>query len=572
MLSYDVSLHPDCLYTMSIAEKNSNFLEQIIEKDLEEGRVCSIHTRFPPEPNGFLHIGHAKSVCLNFGLAEKFQGQCNLRFDDTNPAKEEQVYVNAIKEDIQWLGFQWAGDIHYASDYFDTFYQWAQQLIKDGKAYVCDLSPAEAKAYRGWATTPGKESPYRDRSVQENLDLLERMKQGEFEEGSKTLRARMDMASPNMNLRDPILYRIRRQSHHQTGNKWCIYPSYDFAHGQEDAIEGITHSICTLEFQDHRPLYDWFMDNLPVPHRSRQYEFGRLNLNYTVTSKRKLKQLVDEKSVDGWDDPRMPTLSGMRRRGYTPDAIKQFCDMIGVTKSDGIVDVAMLEHALRNDLNEKAARAMAILDPLKVVITNLPEGHRETIDAPIHPNYPERGTRALSLTREIYIDRNDFTEDTSLSRKKFKRLVLSEWVRLRNAYVIKADEVCRNDEGVITEVRVSLVPDTLGSNPPEGIRPRGVVHWVSATEGMCAELRLYDRLFTEEAPDRDGRDFMDCLNKDSLVIRQGWIEKGLASAKPEQHFQFEREGYYVTDRYDHSAEHPVFNLTIGLKDTWAKKA
>ena len=555
---------------MSTTDKPSHFLEQIIDKDLADGKFASICTRFPPEPNGFLHVGHAKSICLNFGLAEKYQGQCNLRFDDTNPEKEEQVYVDAIKEDVRWLGFQWAGEVRYASDYFDTFYEWALHLIREGKAYVCDLSPEEASEYRGWATKPGKDSPYRTRSVEENLDLFERMRAGEFDEGAKVLRARIDMASSNMNLRDPILYRIRKQSHHQTGDKWCIYPSYDFAHGQEDAIEGITHSICTLEFQDHRPLYDWFIENLPVPHKPRQYEFARLNLNYTVTSKRKLKKLVDEGVVSGWDDPRMPTISGMRRRGYTPSAIRKFCDMIGVTRSDGIVDVAMLEHAIRDDLNENAARAMAVLDPLKVVITNLPEGEVQAMTAAAHPNRPELGERVLPFTREIYIDRSDFTEDTTLSRKKFKRLVLGEWVRLRSAYVIRADEVVKDDDGKIVEVRATLVPGTVGENPPEDIRPRGVIHWVSATHGCQAELRIYDRLFTHEAPDRGEEDFMKHVNPESLAVMQAWIEPGLADAAPEQGFQFEREGYFVADRLDHTAENPVFNLTIGLKDTQGK--
>ncbi len=555
---------------MSTTDKPSHFLEQIIDKDLADGKFASICTRFPPEPNGFLHVGHAKSICLNFGLAEKYQGQCNLRFDDTNPEKEEQVYVDAIKEDVRWLGFQWAGEVRYASDYFDTFYEWALHLIREGKAYVCDLSPEEASEYRGWATKPGKDSPYRTRSAEENLDLFERMRAGEFDEGAKVLRAKIDMASSNMNLRDPILYRIRKQSHHQTGEKWCIYPSYDFAHGQEDAIEGITHSICTLEFQDHRPLYDWFIENLPVPHKPRQYEFARLNLNYTVTSKRKLKKLVDEAVVSGWDDPRMPTISGMRRRGYTPSAIRKFCDMIGVTRSDGIVDVAMLEHAIRDDLNENAARAMAVLDPLKVVITNLPEGEAQEMTAAAHPNRPELGERVLPFTREIYIDRSDFTEDTTLSRKKFKRLVLGEWVRLRSAYVIRADEVVKDDDGKIVEVRATLVPGTVGENPPEGIRPRGVIHWVSATHGRQAELRIYDRLFTHEAPDRGEEDFMKHVNPESLAVMQAWIEPGLADAKPEQGFQFEREGYFVADRLDHTAENPVFNLTIGLKDTQGK--
>lgn len=555
---------------MSTTDKPRHFLEQIIEKDLADGKLFSICTRFPPEPNGFLHVGHAKSICLNFGLAERFKGQCNLRFDDTNPEKEEQLYVDAIKEDVRWLGFQWAGEVRYASDYFDAFYEWALHLIQAGNAYVCELSAEKASEYRGWATRPGKNSPYRSRSVEDNLALFERMRAGELDEGASVLRAKIDMASPNMNMRDPILYRVRKQSHHQTGDKWCIYPSYDFAHGQEDAIEGVTHSICTLEFQDHKPLYDWLIEHLPVPCKPRQYEFARLNLSYTVTSKRKLKQLVDNAMVSGWDDPRMPTISGMRRRGYTPSAIRRFCDMIGVTRSDGMVDVAMLEHAIRDDLNEHAARAMAVLAPLKVVITNLPEGDVQEVIAAVHPNRPERGQRILPFTREIFIDRSDFTEDTTLSRKKFKRLVLGEWVRLRNAYVIRADEVVKDESGTITEVRATLMPGTLGESPPADIRPRGVIHWVSASHGRQAELRIYDRLFTQAVPDHGEDDFMECVNPNSLSVIQAWIELSLTDAVAEQGFQFEREGYFVADRYDHTAQKPVFNLTIGLKDTWEK--
>lgn len=555
---------------MSTTDNPSHFLEQIIEKDLADGKFVSICTRFPPEPNGFLHIGHAKAICLNFGLAEKFQGQCNLRFDDTNPEKEEQLYVDVIKDDVRWLGFQWAGDVRYASDYFDTFYEWALHLIRAGRAYVCDLSAEEASEYRGWATKPGKESPYRSRGVEENLALFERMRAGEFDEGAKVLRASIDMTSANMNMRDPILYRIRKQSHHQTGDKWCIYPSYDFAHGQEDAIEGVTHSLCTLEFQDHKPLYDWFIENLPVPNHPRQYEFARLNLSYTVTSKRKLKRLVDEAVVSGWDDPRMPTISGLRRRGYTASALRQFCDMIGVTRSDGMVDVAMLEHAIRDDLNENAARAMAVLAPLKMVITNFPEGDVQEIGVAKHPSRLELGQRVLPFTREIFIDRSDFTENTTLSRKKFKRLVLGEWVRLRGAYIVRADEAVKDASGNVTEVRATLVPDTVGESPPVGIRPRGVIHWVSATHGRQAELRIYDRLFTHERPDGSDEDFMTSVNSDSLRVVQAWIEPSLAEAVSEQCFQFEREGYFVADRYDYTAQQPVFNLTIGLKDTRGK--
>ncbi len=551
-----------------------NFIRNIIAEDIAAGRLSEggLVTRFPPEPNGYLHIGHAKSICVNFGLAAEFGGRCNLRFDDTNPSKEEQEYVDAIMEDVRWLGFAWDGEVRYASDYFDQFYGWAQQLIRDGKAYVCDLTAAEASEYRGWATKPGRESPYRNRSAEESLDLLERMKNGEFEEGERVLRAKIDMASPNMNLRDPILYRIRKQSHHQTGDKWCIYPSYDFAHGQEDAIEGVTHSICTLEFADHRPLYDWFIDNLPVPSRPRQYEFGRLNLNYTVTSKRKLKRLVDEAVVDGWDDPRMPTIHGMRRRGFSAQALRNFCNALPVAKSDGVVDIAQLESAIRDDLDKNAPRAMCVLNPLKVVIENFDANAVEAMTAPAHPKL-DMGERELPFTRELYIDRADFTEDSSLSRKKFKRLVLGDYVRLRSAYVIKAESVVKGDSGEIVEIRASLVPDTVGENPPEGIKPRGVIHWVSATRGVRATVRLYDRLFNHEAPDRGDEDFLSYLNPDSLqVLDNCWVEPGLASAAPEASFQFEREGYFVADRFDHNAEQPVFNRAIGLRDTWASKA
>ena len=557
---------------MTATEKARNFLEQIIEQDLAEGRVSRIHTRFPPEPNGFLHIGHATSICLNFGLAQKYQGECNLRFDDTNPEKEEQLYVDAIMADIRWLGFQWSGEVRYASSYFDQFYDWAVHLIRAGKAYV-DHQDAEAmRVNRGDFNQPGVNSPDRNNSVEQNLAEFEKMRAGEYEEGQASLRAKIDMQSPNMNLRDPVLYRIRKAPHHQTGDTWCIYPSYDFAHGQEDAIEHVTHSICTLEFQDHRPLYDWFLDNLPIPARPRQYEFARTNLNYTVTSKRKLKQLVDEGVVNGWDDPRMPTISGMRRRGYSPAAIRRFCEMVGVSRSDGVVDVSMLEHAIRDDLNTNAARAMAVLTPLKLVIENLPEGEVEQLSAAAHPNRPELGQRTLPFTREIYIDRADFTQDTTLSRKKFKRLVIGDYVRLRSAYVIKANAVVTDDNGEVVEVHASYVPGTVGENPPEGIRPRGVIHWVSASHGKQAQLRIYDRLFNHPAPDRGEEEFITHINPQSLSITEAWVEPALVNAAPEASFQFEREGYFVADRYDHSPQHPVFNLTIGLKDTWANKA
>ncbi|MDO6563450.1 glutamine--tRNA ligase/YqeY domain fusion protein [Amphritea sp. 1_MG-2023] len=547
----------------------TNFIHQVIEKDLQQG-LQKVVTRFPPEPNGYLHIGHAKSICVNFGTADKYNGECNLRFDDTNPSKEDQEFVDAIKDDVHWLGFNWAGDVRYASDYFDTFYAWAQHLIREGNAYVCDLSPEEASEYRGWATKPGKPSPFRSRSAEENLDLLERMKVGEFDEGTRVLRAKIDMASPNMNLRDPILYRIRKATHHQTGNKWCIYPSYDFAHGQEDAIEGVTHSICTLEFADHLPLYEWFLAHLPVPSTPRQYEFGRLNINYTVTSKRKLKQLVDENHVTGWDDPRMPTIQGMRRRGYSAKAVRNFCDSLAVSKTDGVVDMAQFEFFVREDLNENAPRAMCVMNPLKLVITNFPEGEVEVLNAPVHPQ-KEMGTRQLPFTRELYIDRSDFNEDNTLSRKKFKVLVPDDYMRLRGAYVIKADDVIKDEAGEICEIHASLVPGTVGENPPEGMKPRGVMHWVSATEGKQATVRVYDRLFNVESPDKGEGNFLDNINPDSFSVIEGcWVEPGLVDAAPETTFQFEREGYFVADRYEHSPEHPVFNKTIGLRDTWKK--
>jgi len=545
----------------------SNFLQAIISDDLAAGRVTDVVTRFPPEPNGYLHVGHAKSISVNFGLAQAFGGRCNLRFDDTNPEKESQEYINAIQEDVRWLGYHWDGEVRYASAYFQQLYDWAIHLVEQGFAYVCDLTPDEAREYRGTLTEPGRNSPYRERSVEENLSLLAGMKTGEFDEGSRVLRARIDMASPNMNMRDPIMYRIRKVAHHQTGTDWSIYPTYDFAHGQEDALEGITHSICTLEFEDHRPLYDWFIEHLPVPSRPRQYEFGRLNTSYTVTSKRKLKALVDEGVVASWDDPRMPTISGMRRRGYTPGAIRKFCDMVGTTRGDGVVDVAMLEHAIRDDLNENAPRAMCVLDPLKVVLTDYPEDQVEVISAPAHPAREELGERDLPFTREIYIDRDDFREEAN---KKYKRLVLGKRVRLRNAYVIEADEVIRDANGDISAVHAHTVPGTLGQNPEDGIKPKGVIHWVSAQRGRQATVRLYDRLFNHESPDKAEGELLEQLNPESLrVITRAWIEPGLADAEAEENFQFEREGYFVADRFEHTAEAPVFNRTIGLRDTWS---
>ena len=544
----------------------SNFLQSIISDDIASGRVKEVVTRFPPEPNGYLHIGHAKAISVNFGLAEANQGRCNLRFDDTNPEKESQEYIEAIQADVRWLGYSWDAEVRYASSYFQQFYDWAIHLVAQGDAYVCDLSPDEAREYRGTLTEPGRNSPSRERSVADNLDLLARMKAGEFDDGAKVLRAKIDMSSPNMNMRDPILYRIRKVSHHQTGHDWVIYPTYDFAHGQEDAIEGVTHSICTLEFEDHRPLYNWLIEHLPVPSRPQQYEFGRLNPSYTVTSKRKLKELVDEGVVTGWDDPRMPTVSGMRRRGYTAAAIRKFCDMIGTTRSDGVVDVAMLEFAIREDLNENAARGMCVLRPLKVVLTDYPSDKVEDLRAPGHPSRDDLGERVLPFTRELYIEVDDFREEAN---KKFKRLVLGKRVRLRNAYVIEADEVVKDALGNVCEVHAHIIPDTLGENPTDGIKPKGVIHWVSASHGKNAQVRLYERLFNHEAPDKGDNAFMDHINPGSLeVIESAWIEPSLTAAIPEQGFQFEREGYFVADRYDHSSDKPVFNRTIGLRDTW----
>ena len=549
--------------TDTTSNTSNNFIAKIIQEDLDAGRVQSVQTRFPPEPNGYLHVGHAKSICLNFGVAEQFDGACNLRFDDTNPEKESQEFIDAIKDDITWLGYQWKGDIHYASDYFDQLHDWAVELIKADKAYVCDLNAEEAREYRGTLTEPGKNSPYRERTVEENLDLFARMKEGEFDTGAKVLRAKIDMASPNMNMRDPIIYRIRKITHHQTGDKWCIYPTYDFTHGQSDAIEGITHSVCTLEFEDHRPLYEWFIENLPVPAQPKQYEFGRLNLDYTVTSKRKLKFLVDEGVVAGWDDPRMPTISGMRRRGFTPSSIRTFCDMIGVTRSDGMVDVAMLEHALRSDLNQNAPRAMAVLKPLKVVIENLPEDHKEMLKAPFHPEL-DLGEREMPFTREIFIDQDDFKEEYS---KKFKKKFCpGKRIRLRFSYVIEATDYEKDADGNVTLVKAKLIENTLGENPEDGVNPKGVVHWVSATDHKEAELRLYERLFTSATPDKGEGDFMDHVNKDSLSVVTALIEPALAEVDAEANFQFEREGYYVADRFDHTADRPIFNLTIGLRE------
>jgi len=546
----------------------AHFLRQIVQADLDAGKQAKIVTRFPPEPNGYLHIGHAKSICVNFGLAKEFGGDCHLRFDDTNPAKEDQEYIDAIKSDVHWLGFDWAGEVCYASAYFDQLYAWAVNLIEQGLAYVCDLTPEQAREYRGSLTEPGRNSPFRDRSVAENLDLFARMKAGEFKDGEKVLRAKIDMASPNMNLRDPILYRIRHAHHHQTGDAWCIYPSYDFTHGQSDALEGVTHSICTLEFEDHRPLYEWFLAKLPVPAQPRQYEFARLNLNYTVTSKRKLKQLVDEAHVQGWDDPRMSTLSGYRRRGYTPAAIRNFCEMIGVTRSNGVVDVAMLEFAIREDLDQNAPRAMCVLKPLKVVITNYPEGQVENLELARHPKQ-DLGLRQLPFARELYIDQGDYEENPP---KGYKRLEPGGEVRLRGSYVIRADEAIKDADGNVVELRCSYDPDTLGKNP-EGRKVKGVIHWVPAEGSVECEVRLYDRLFRSAQPEKseEGGSFLDNINPDSLVVLKGCrAEPSLAQAQPEDRFQFEREGYFCVDLKDSAPGKPVFNRTVTLRDSWGQ--
>ena len=549
----------------------TNFIRQIIEADIAAGKnKGQVATRFPPEPNGNLHIGHAKSICLNFGIAEDYQGTCNLRFDDTNPHKENIEFVQAIKQDVRWLGYDWEERLYFASDYFEQLYDYAVQLIKQGTAYVCDLSAEEIRAFRGTLTEPGRESPYRNRSVEENLDLFTRMRAGEFPDGARLLRARIDMASPNINLRDPAIYRIRHGVvHHQTGAEWCIYPMYDFTHCLSDAIEGITHSLCTLEFEDHRPLYDWFLDELATPCHPQQIEFSRLVLEHTVTSKRKLTELVEEGRVEGWDDPRMPTIAGMRRRGYTPEAIRDFCDRIGVTKSDNFVEMALLENCVRDDLNRTAPRRMAVLHPLKVVLTNYPEDSTERLTAPNHPQDESLGTRELTFSRELYIDQADFREEAP---RKFKRLVSGGEVRLRNAYVIRCDEVIKDGQGEIIELRCSYDPATLGANP-EGRKVKGVIHWVSAVDALAAEIRLYDRLFNHPNPDRAGGDFRDHLNPDSLrTLTHCYLEASLADAQPGQRFQFEREGYFCLDSEHLTGDRPVFNRTITLRDTWAKIA
>lgn len=546
----------------------NNFIRKIIDDDLQTGQHTSIHTRFPPEPNGFLHIGHAKAICINFGIANDYQGQCNLRFDDTNPEKENIDYVKSIQEDVKWLGFQWSGDICYSSNYFDKLYEFAVDLIRQGKAYVDFLTPEAIREYRGTLTAPGKPSPYRDTAIEENLAAFEKMRLGEYEEGCACLRAKIDMASPFMVLRDPVIYRIRFAHHHQSGDKWCIYPMYDFTHCISDALEGITHSLCSLEFQDNRRLYDWVLDNLsidwaPRPH---QYEFSRLNLEYTITSKRKLNRLVTEKFVSGWDDPRMPTIAGMRRRGYTPESLRDFCERIGVTKQENTIEMALLEACVREDLNERAPRAMAVLDPIKLIIENYPEDQEEVLQAPIHPQHEEMGERSVKFSRELWIEREDFREEAN---KKYKRLVLGKEVRLRNAYVIKGERCDKDADGNITTIYCSYDPETLGHNP-EGRKVKGVIHWVSASSALPAEFRVYDRLFQLASPD-SADELTDALNPDSLTTCRGYVEASLAEPEIGKGYQFERQGYFCAD-LDSTAEHIVFNRTVGLRDTWNKGA
>lgn len=546
----------------------TNFLRHIVEADLASGKCAAVATRFPPEPNGYLHIGHAKSICLNFGIARDFGGTCNLRFDDTNPEKESQEYIDAIQRDVTWLGFGWNGEVRYASGYFDQLYQLALELIGKGLAYVDSQSADEMRRNRGNLNEPGKNSPFRDRSVAENLDLFARMRAGEFDEGQHVLRAKIDMAAPNMTLRDPAIYRIRKAHHHQTGDAWCIYPMYDFAHPLSDAIEGITHSICTLEFEEHRPLYDWLVANVSLPAKPHQYEFARLNLNYTVTSKRKLKQLVDDGQVSGWDDPRMPTISGLRRRGYTPASIRHFCELIGVTRSDGVVDVSMLEFAIRDDLDKSAPRAMCVLRPLKVTVTSWAAGEVQALTLPRHPKDTALGERTIPMTREILIDRDDFSETPPAG---WKRLEPGQEVRLRGSYVIRCDEVVKDAAGNVVELKCSHDANTLGKNP-EGRKVKGVIHWVPANESVPCEVRLYERLFTDATPDgHDDRDFLTFINPQSLTVIAGArAEPALANVQPEERFQFEREGYFCADLRDSKPGAPVFNLTVSLRDGFSK--
>jgi glutaminyl-tRNA synthetase len=557
--------------TPPAAATPKNFIQHIIDEDNASGKHQGrVATRFPPEPNGYLHIGHAKSICLNFGLARDYKGTCNLRFDDTNPAAEEVEYVESIQEDVKWLGFEWT-ELHYASDYFEQLYTYAEKLIRAGKAYVCHLSPDQIREYRGTLTAPGKNSPHRGRSVEENLALFGDMRAGKFNEGECVLRAKIDMASPNINMRDPAIFRVKKAHHHRTGDKWCIYPMYDYAHCISDAIERITHSICTLEFEDHRPLYDWILNQLEVPAHPQQIEFARLNLSYTVMSKRKLLQLVKEKHVNGWDDPRLPTLQGFRRRGYTPASIRTFCEKIGVTKKDSLIDVGVLETCLRDDLNEKAPRIMAVLKPIKVVIENYPEGESETLEAPVHPQKPELGTRKMTFSKTIYIESDDFMENPP---KKFFRLAPGGEVKLRYAYVIKCNEVIKDQSGNVTELRCEYDPGTKSGAETVQKKVKGVIHWVSESDSLRAEVRLYDRLFTQEntSKSEDGKDFLNMINPNSLeVIKEAFIEKSAANAKPETAYQFERLGYFVVDRKDSTSEHLIFNRAVTLRDTWSSE-
>jgi glutaminyl-tRNA synthetase len=549
--------------------KGSNFIRNIIIKDLEEGKnEGRVHTRFPPEPNGYLHIGHAKSICLNFGMAEEFGGMCNLRFDDTNPLKEDTEYVESIRRDVKWLGFDWEDREYFASDYFGKFYEYAIQLVKDGYAYVDDLTAEEIRQHRGSLTEAGKESPFRNRSAEENLDLLERMRKGEFKDGEKVLRAKIDMSSPNINMRDPVIYRIAHAEHHNTGGEWCIYPMYDFAHGLEDSIEGITHSLCTLEFEDHRPLYDWFLEKLGVYH-PQQIEFARLNLTNTVMSKRKLLKLVQDKYVNGWDDPRMPTIAGLRRRGFTPESIRMFTDIIGVSKSNSIIEYSLLENCLRDDLNKRAHRRMAVLDPLKMVIVNYPEGQEELLEAENNPENEADGKRMIPFGRELYIEREDFMENPP---KKYFRLSPGGEIRLKHAYYVKCVDVIKDADGNVTEVHCTYDPASRGGWTEDGRKVKGTSHWVSAKHAVKCEVRMYDNLFTKENPDdvEEGKDFTANINPDSLKITECWGEPALAEAVEFTSFQFMRQGYFVADP-DTTKEKPVFNRTVSLKDSWAKE-
>jgi glutaminyl-tRNA synthetase len=546
----------------------TNFIRTIIEDDLQNGRHKTIVTRFPPEPNGYLHIGHAKSICLNFGLARDFGGRCHLRFDDTNPAREEIEYAESIKENVRWLGFDWGEHLYYASDYFEQLYQWAEQLIRQGDAYVDDLTADEIRAHRGTLTEPGKESPYRNRTVEENLDLFRRMRAGEFADGVRVLRAKIDMASPNLNLRDPVMYRILHAPHPHAGDAWCIYPMYDYAHGQSDSIEGITHSVCTLEFESHRPLYEWFLDRLGI-YRPRQYEFARLNLTYTVMSKRKLLQLVQDGDVDGWDDPRMPTLAGLRRRGYTPGSIRGFCERIGVGKSDSWIDMGVLEECVRDDLNANATRAMAVLRPLKLVIENFPEGDVEAFTAANHPQRPELGSRQIPFCREVYIEKDDFMETPV---KGFHRMVPGQEVRLRYAYIVKCTDVIKDGDGNVVEVRCTYDPDTRTGGPAAGRKVKGTIHWVSARHAVTAEVRLYDRLFSIPNPDKGGQEYKSFINPLALeVLPAARLEPSLADAAGECRYQFERQGYFTVDARDSRPGAPVFNRTVTLRDSWSRE-